>query len=152
MLIRGTSSRASPAGLGAMIVVCTGWPLGSVLSEHPFRLAAGATGFASETLCGGGALMVAAAAAGKRLLSSVPAAAWLALAYLVDFGSLSAFNAYMVLLARVSAGLATSYTFVNPLIALLLGVALGGERVTPWDWLSASVVVAGVVLLLVGRR
>jgi drug/metabolite transporter (DMT)-like permease len=72
-------------------------------------------------------------------------AAWL---YLVVFGSLIAFNAYMVLLARASAGLASSYTFVNPVIAMLLGVGIAGETVTPFEWGSVAVVLAGVVLLM----
>jgi drug/metabolite transporter (DMT)-like permease len=72
-------------------------------------------------------------------------AAWL---YLVVFGSLIAFNAYMVLLARASAGLASSYTFVNPVIAMLLGVGIAGEMVTPFEWGAVAVVLAGVVLLV----
>ena len=72
--------------------------------------------------------------------------------YLVVFGSLLAFNAYMLLLARTSAALASSYTFVNPVIAMLLGVAFGGEAITGFEWVAAAVVVAGVVLLLVKRR
>jgi drug/metabolite transporter (DMT)-like permease len=72
-------------------------------------------------------------------------AAWL---YLVVFGSLIAFNAYMLLLARASAGLASSYTFVNPVIAMLLGVAFAGEHVTGFEWAAVSVVLAGVLLLL----
>jgi drug/metabolite transporter (DMT)-like permease len=76
-------------------------------------------------------------------------AAWL---YLVVFGSLVAFNAYMVLLARASAGLASSYTFVNPVIAMLLGVVIAGETVTPYEWAAVAVVLAGVVLLLQRSR
>jgi drug/metabolite transporter (DMT)-like permease len=74
--------------------------------------------------------------------------------YLVVFGSLIAFNAYMVLLAQASASLAASYTFVNPVIAMLLGVAIAGEVITSFEWLAASVVLVGVVLLLrnTGRR
>ena len=72
-------------------------------------------------------------------------AAWF---YLVVFGSLIAFNAYMVLLARASSGLASSYTFVNPVVAMLLGVAVAGEVVTGFEWLAAGVVLAGVVLML----
>jgi len=75
----------------------------------------------------------------------------LAWAYLVVFGSLLAFNAYMVLLARVSGGLASSYTFVNPVIALLLGVWLAGEVVTAFEWLSTAVILLGVVLLMARR-
>ena len=76
-------------------------------------------------------------------------AAWF---YLVVFGSLIAFNAYMLLLAHASAGLASSYTFVNPVIAMLLGVAVGGEVVTSFEWMAAGVVLLGVVLMLSGQR
>ena len=64
------------------------------------------------------------------------------------FGSLLAFNAYMVLLARTSAGLAASYTFVNPIIAMLLGITFGGETITPFEWAAAGVILSGVILLL----
>jgi drug/metabolite transporter (DMT)-like permease len=64
------------------------------------------------------------------------------------FGSLIAFNAYMWLLAHAPAALASSYTFVNPVIAMLLGVAFAGEVVTAYEWLAVGVVLAGVLLLL----
>jgi drug/metabolite transporter (DMT)-like permease len=152
MLVQGAGFRASPGGLGWMVLACSGWTLGSVLSQRRFHLAHGASGFASQMLGGGAALALAAALAGEKLPAAVPAGAWLAWAYLVVFGSLIAFTAYMILLGRASAGMATSYTYVNPVIALMLGVAVGGEHVTGWEWLSAGVVLAGVVLLLLGRR
>jgi drug/metabolite transporter (DMT)-like permease len=65
---------------------------------------------------------------------------------------LIAFNAYMVLLARTSASLAASYSLVNPVVALLLGVTLGRETVSVWEWFAAGVVLVGVVILFVGRR
>ena len=93
--------------------------------------------------------MLVAIIAGERMdWPPQPLAAW-AWAYLVVFGSLLAFNAYMVLLARTTAGLAASYSFVNPVIALLLGIALGGESVTAGEWAAAGVILAGVVLLVV---
>jgi len=57
-----------------------------------------------------------------------------------------------VLLARTSASLAASYSLVNPVVALLLGVTLGRESVSAWEWLSAGIVLVGVVILFVGRR
>jgi drug/metabolite transporter (DMT)-like permease len=135
-----------------MLVACIGWTAGSVLSQRRLPLAAGAPGFASEMICGGIVLLAVAGLGGERLAGPVPAGVWLAWGYLVVFGSLVAFTAYMVLLGRASPGLATSYTYVNPVIALLLGVALGGEHVTAWEWLSATVVLAGVVLLILSRR
>ena len=76
-------------------------------------------------------------------------AAWL---YLVVFGSLLAFSAYMVLLARASAAVASSYSLVNPVIAMLLGVWLAGETITAPEWTAAGVVLVGVVLMLWGLR
>jgi drug/metabolite transporter (DMT)-like permease len=103
-------------------------------------------------ICGGVVLMLMsllAAESPRWPPDPVAVAAWF---YLVVFGSLIAFNAYMVLLERASSGLASSYTFVNPVIALLLGVAVAGEVVTAFEWGAAGVVLAGVVLLLSGRR
>ncbi|MEO7385634.1 MAG: EamA family transporter [Gammaproteobacteria bacterium] len=152
MLTQGAGFTASPVGLLAMTTACTCWSLGSVLSQRSLPLAAGAMGFASEMLCGGAVLMVLAAATGERMgWPPQPVAAW-AWLYLVVFGSLLAFNAYMVLLARASAGLAASYTFVNPVIAMLLGVAFGGETITTWEWTAAGVVLVGVLLLIARRR
>jgi drug/metabolite transporter (DMT)-like permease len=152
MLVRGQAFTASPAGLAAITIACVSWSLGSVLSHRVFPLAPGAMGFASEMLCGSVLLLLIAGAAGERAeWPPQPLAAW-SWAYLVLFGSLLAFNAYMVRLGRVSAALASSYTFVNPVIALALGISLGGEVVTAFEWAAAAVITAGVVLLVVGRQ
>ena len=148
MLTQGAGFQASPAGLAAIAIACATWSLGSVLSQRALPLAPGATGFASEMLCGGAVLMALSALHGETMAwppQPLAAAAWL---YLVVFGSLIAFNAYMLLLARAPAGLASSYTFVNPVIAMLLGVAFAGEHVTGFEWAAVSVVLGGVLLLL----
>jgi drug/metabolite transporter (DMT)-like permease len=152
MLVRGQAFTASPAGLAAITIACVSWSLGSVLSQQRFRLAPGAMGFASEMLCGSVLLLLVAAAVGEvPEWPPRPLAAW-SWVYLIVFGSLLAFNAYMVLLDRVSAALASSYTFVNPVIALALGISLGGEVVTLFEWAAAAVITAGVLLLVLGRR
>lgn len=152
LLVRGAGFAASPQGLLAQTVAITCWSLGSVLSVHRLPLAPGAMGFASEMLCGGVLLMLLSLAAGEiPTWPPTPGAAW-AWVYLVTFGSLLAFNAYMLLLARAPAALASSYTFVNPVIAMLLGVAIGGEQVSGGEWLATGVIVAGVVLLMWGKR
>ena len=148
MLTRGEGFQASPGGVMAMATACTCWSLGSVLSQRALPLAPGAMGFASEMLCGGAVLMVLAGISGETYRGPPePLALW-AWIYLVIFGSLLAFNAYMVLLAKTSAGLAASYTFVNPVIAMLLGVAFAGETITGYEWAAAGVVLAGVLLLI----
>jgi drug/metabolite transporter (DMT)-like permease len=151
MLTQGASFKASTHGLVAVTLACLTWSIGSVLSQRTLPLAPGAMGFASEMLCGGVVLMGLALLSGESPVwppEPVAAGAWV---YLVVFGSLIAFNAYMVLLAKASAGLASSYAFVNPVIAMLLGVAIAGETVTGFEWAAVAVVLAGVVLL-VGSR
>ena len=148
MLTQGAGFRASGSGLLAITIACVCWSLGSVLSQRRFPLAPGAGGFASEMLCGGAVLMVMAAWRGETLAwppLPVAVAAW---GYLVVFGSLVAFNAYMILLARAPASLAASYSYVNPVIAMLLGVAIAGEVVSTFEWAAAGTVLAGVVLML----
>jgi drug/metabolite transporter (DMT)-like permease len=152
LLVQGQAFTASPTGLAAITIACVSWSLGSVLSQRRFPLAPGAMGFASEMLCGSVLLLVVAFAVGEvPEWPPQPLAAW-SWVYLIVFGSLLAFNAYMVLLGRVSAALASSYTFVNPVIALGLGIWLGGEIVTGFEWAAAAVITAGVVLLVLGRQ
>jgi drug/metabolite transporter (DMT)-like permease len=152
MLTQGAGFQASPTGLIAIIVACTTWSVGSVLSQRNLPLAPGATGFASEMICGGVVMLAMSAIAGETPHWPPQPAAVAAWFYLVVFGSLVAFNAYMVLLANAPAGLASSYTFVNPVIAMLLGVAVANEVVTSFEWMAAGVVLVGVVLMLRGAK
>lgn len=153
LLARGGGFAAEPKGVVYIAIATLCWSLGSVLSTSKFPLANGAAGFASEMLCGGIVLAIMAAVTKEPLpvwpIPAVPAAAWL---YLVVFGSLVAFSSYMYLLAHASAAVATSYAFVNPVIALLLGMAIGGERVTPGEWLATGVILTGVVLILWSKQ
>lgn len=152
LLARGAGIVGSPAGLLAISLACGGWALGSVLSQRGYALAAGATGFASEMLCGGIALLLVSAARGEAWRWPLQPSALMAWIYLVVFGSLIAFNAYMALLARTSAGLAASYSLVNPVVALGLGVTVGRERVSKPEWAAVAVILTAVVLLFLGRR
>lgn len=152
LLARGHSFSASPSGLLAVSVATLSWSTGSVLSLHRFPLAPGSGGFASEMICGGAILLMVSQLVGERFHWPPQPVASLAWMYLVVFGSLIAFTAYMTLLARTGVVLATSYSFVNPVIALLLGVGLGGEVVTHQEWLAAGIVVIGVVTLVVGKQ
>ncbi|MDM0112116.1 EamA family transporter [Variovorax sp. J22R133] len=148
ILTRGSGFQASPVGLFAIAAACITWSIGSVLSQRNLPLAQGAMGFASEMICGGIVLLGMAALDGETFAWPPQPVAVLAWVYLVVFGSLIAFNAYMVLLARASSAVASSYTFVNPVIAMLLGVWIAGEIVTPFEWGAVSVVLSGVLLML----
>jgi drug/metabolite transporter (DMT)-like permease len=157
MLTQGQGYAASLPGLLAISVACLAWALGSVWARHglpgghTLALAPGAAGFASQMVAGGVMLLVASLIAGEAVSWPLDARAVASWAYLVVAGSIVGFSAYMILLQRTSAATASSYTYVNPVIGLLLGVTLGGEVVSGFEWASAAVVLAGVVLLLAGR-
>jgi drug/metabolite transporter (DMT)-like permease len=152
LLAHGAGFAASPAGLVAIASACVAWSVGSVLSQHLFPLATSAVGFSSEMICGGIVLLMMSLLTGESVHwppQSLAAAAWV---YLVVFGSLIAFCAYMVLLGSTSPALASSYSFVNPVVAMLLGVSFGGESITTYEWLVASIIIAGVTAVVLGRR
>lgn len=158
MLTQGQGFGASLPGLLAMGLACTTWSLGTVWALHGLpggrrlALADGPMGYASQMLAGGVLLMAASWALGETpQLPPDPRALW-SWAYLVVAGSLIGFSAYMLLLQRTSATLASTYTFVNPVIGLVLGVTVGGEVVSRGEWFAAAVIAAGVVLLLLGKR
>lgn len=151
LLVRGASFTASPVGLACIAGAAVAWSLGSVLSTTRFPLAPGAAGFASEMLCGGAVLMVLSLVLGEQLQGPPQALALAAWAYLVVFGSLVAFSAYLYLLAHASPAVATSYAFVNPAIALALGVFAGGETPSGGEWIACGVILAGVFLIFRGK-
>ena len=159
LLVRGAGFSAQPVGVACMAGATLCWSLGSVLSssQRPgapplFALAPGAGGFASEMLCGGAVLMLLSLAMGEQPVwppQPLAVAAWL---YLVAMGSLVAFSAYLYLLAHTTPAIATSYCFVNPLIALLLGVVFASEVVTGGEWLACGVILVGVLLIFRGKK
>lgn len=155
LLVRGASFSAAPIGMACIAGATLLWSLGSVLSTARLPLASGPAGFGSEMLCGGAVLMVISLALGEQhqVASNWPfqPAALVAWLYLVVFGSLIAFSAYMYLLANAAPAVATSYAFVNPLIAIFLGAFLAGEHVTRGEWIACGVILMGVFLIFRGK-
>lgn len=157
LLASGQGFGASLPGLMAMALACLTWSLGSVWALHGLpggrrlTLAPGAAGYASQMLAGGALLMALSWLSGETPAWPPTPQALASWAYLVVAGSLLGFSAYMVLLQRTSAALASSYTFVNPVIGLALGVTLGGEAVSAGEWAAAGVVLVGVVVLLLAQ-
>ncbi|MET0504462.1 MAG: EamA family transporter, partial [Luteibacter sp.] len=151
LLSSGAQLSGHPLGLFSLTVAVTFWTLGSVLAQRKLRIAPGAMGFATEMLAGGAAMLVIAFARGEAaqfasLWPPTPPAA-LAMTYLVFAGSLGAFSAYMYLLSKVSSTIAISYAYVNPMIAVLLGVLFAGEVLTLREGIATAVIVGSVVLL-----
>lgn len=158
MLTQGQGFSASLTGLLAISCACIAWVLGSVWAVHGLpggaRLstAPGSMGHASQMLIGGVLLLILSWVVGE--VPSWPPqpralASWI---YLAFAGSLISYTAYMILLERTTPSLAASYTYVNPIVALVLGITLGNELVTSFEWLAVSIVLVGVALLLWRRN
>jgi drug/metabolite transporter (DMT)-like permease len=146
----GGSLRASRAGAIALLVATMSWALGSMWSRH-LELPADLVSPAAQMLAGGGLLVVVGALSGERLPDSIALRPLLALTYLVVFGSWVGFSAYLFLLRRVRPAVATSYAYVNPVIAVFLGVAFAGERIASTEWLAMPVILAGVALVVIAH-
>ena len=102
-------------------------------------------------LAAGVVLMIASMIAGEKLTALPSLSGFLAVGYLALFGSIIAINAYMYLIRNVSPALATSYAYVNPVVAVLLGTGLGGETLSKIEWLALGVIVFAVVLVTLGK-
>ena len=74
------------------------------------------------------------------------------LAYLVVFGSLIGFSTYMWLLRVASPTAVGTYAYINPVVAVLLGVALAGERIPSRAFLAMLVIVSGVAMVSLGGQ
>ncbi len=152
VLMQGASFSASPFSMVCILAATLSWSLGSVLSTTRFPLADGASGFASEMLCGGAVLMAVSLALGEQLVWPPQPEAVMAWLYLVTLGSLVGFSAYLYLLRHATPALASSYAFVNPLIALLLGSAIAGEHLTAGEWVACALILSAVVAIFISRR
>ncbi|MBV7430884.1 MULTISPECIES: EamA family transporter [unclassified Acidovorax] len=127
------------------------WSVGSYASRK-LSLPAPAMAAAAQWLVGGAMGLVAALCFEPvSALGQVSARSWAAWVYLLVFGTLVALNAYLWLLQNTSAALAGSYSFVNPAVALLVGVALGGELLTGWVFAALPLIGAALVLILYGK-
>jgi drug/metabolite transporter (DMT)-like permease len=138
----GSEMRASPGGMLALLSAPIAWAWGSVWSRGR-DLPAPFMSTAAQMLCGGVAMGLLGLALGERITEVPPLRATLAVGYLAAFGSIVGFSAYVWLLHHVRPALATSYAYVNPPIAVLLGALLLGER------FGASAI-GGMVVILAG--
>ncbi|HVL43948.1 MAG TPA: EamA family transporter [Acidovorax sp.] len=143
----------SVTGLGALLAfgapLC--WSIGSYASRR-LSLPAPAMASAAQWFAGGAmGLVVALWFEPLSALGGVSAKSWAAWVYLLVFGTLVALNAYLWLLQNTSAALAGSYSFVNPAVALLVGVALGGELLTGWVFAALPLIAAALAFILYGQ-
>jgi drug/metabolite transporter (DMT)-like permease len=145
VMLLGHDLQASRLGVAVVLGGSICWSLGTVLARR-IEIPPGATGFGAEMLCAGIAGFIVSALAREPWVFSSAFRPWAAWSYLVVFGSLVGFSAFRFLVERVSATLATTYAYVNPPIALLVGWWLGHERFSTQLLLGLPIVLGAVAL------
>jgi drug/metabolite transporter (DMT)-like permease len=133
---------SGPRGLLVLFAPIS-WALGSMLARKT-----GATGFgsaAAQMVAGGGWMLLASVLSGEHLPETISFRAAFAWTYLVTFGSLVGFSAYVYLLGRTRPAVAMSYAYVNPIVAVVLGALIGGEHIGPATLMATALIAAGVM-------
>ena len=138
--------------LGAVIVLLAVflWSIGSLYNRTAPLPSSPLLATAMQMLVGGAALLLLAALFGQwgqLNLAAVSARSWWAFAYLTVFGSLIGFTTFIWLLRVAPTPLVSTYAYVNPLVAILLGHFMGGESLTARILTAAAIIVGSVILI-----
>ncbi|MDP2153782.1 MAG: drug/metabolite exporter YedA [Methylotenera sp.] len=130
-----------------LIFAAASWSFGSVWGKH-LAMPKGLMGAACQMLTGGLALMMVSAYAGETWPAEISSKSWGAMLFLIVLGSLVAYSAYQYLLKTVRPLVASSNTFVNPIVAFAVGVWFASEHVTMVEMVALGVILVGVFLVL----
>ncbi len=151
---RGDGPSVDPVGAVVLLGASLAWASGSLYSRRAPVPESPALSTALPMLAGGAFLTVAGTLAGEWAgfrPEAASARSWLALVYLMTFGSIVGFSAYVWLLRATTPERVSTYAYVNPVVAMVLGWGLAGESLTPPGLVGAAVIV-GSVALIVGKR
>ena len=145
-----SSLSASKLGMVALFVATLAWSFGSIWSRgkdlpSPFMSSA------AQMLCGGVAMCVVGFGIGERFHGVPTMQGLAAFAYLIVFGSIIGFSAYIWLLHHVRPTLVSSYAYINPAIAVALGAWLAGERFGTHELMAMGVILLGVVAITLAK-
>jgi drug/metabolite transporter (DMT)-like permease len=143
--------QASTLGMLLVIVAPILWAAGSVWGTR-LDLPRPAMTTAAELLSGGVLLLALGLASGERIEAVPSAGSVAALLYLIIFGSMIAYSAYVYLLEHTRPAMATSYAYVNPAVAVLLGMTLGAEIVTGPIFIALPLIFGGVAIVTLAQR
>lgn len=141
--------------VGAIVLACLTWTIGSMMTRYGGNPVDPFTGAAIQMLCGGlwligfGALLGEVATVQWERISNTSLAAWW---YLVVAGSLVAFTTFVWLMKHASPTLISTYAYVNPVVAVFLGWLVLNEQIDAWTVLSAAVIVVGVATITWGKQ
>ncbi|MGZ3331807.1 MAG: EamA family transporter [Gemmatimonadaceae bacterium] len=150
----GGHGNVAPLGALVLIIGSLSWAIGSFWSRDAQLPESGLLTTGMEMLGGGALLMIIGALSGEFAqldVHAVSKASAIGLLYLVTFGSLLGFTSYIWLLDKVSPARLGTYAYVNPLVAVMLGWAIAGERLSIRTGVAAAIVICAVALITTAR-
>lgn len=147
--------RADVLGAAALVVASASWAAGSIFSRQAPMPPAPFLSTAMQMLTGGAALLAIGMLSGEPWAfdpAAVSARSLFGWLYLIVFGSIVGFSAYVWLLRASTPAAVSTYAYVNPVVAVLLGWLLAGEELTVRMLVAAAVIVSGVALITLAPR
>lgn len=138
------------AGIIVLASLC--WSLGSFVQPRLWLPRDAFVTAVYEMLCGGMIMILTGFAVGERFTGDYTARTWLALGYLIVFGSMVAFTAYVWLLANAPISLVATYAYINPVVAVFLGWLVLRETVTAPVLVGGGIVVLSVAIVITAER
>lgn len=150
LLNSGGNLSGNPLGAVMILIGSLSWAFGSVYGSR-IELPVGMMAGAIEMLAAGIVLLAASFCTGETLAALPTLSGFVAVGYLAIFGSIIAISAYMYLIRNTTPAVATSYAYVNPVVAVLLGTTFAGEVLSPVEWLALGIIILAVVLVTLGK-
>ena len=130
-----------------LMFAAASWSFGSVLGKH-IAMPAGLMGAACQMLCGGVIALILSVLFGETWPAHISEKSWWAMWFMIVLGSIVAYSAYQWLLKNVRPLVASSNTFVNPIVAFVVGIWLANETVSANEYVALAVILVGVFLIL----
>lgn len=146
--------RVHPLGAAVLVFATLSWAIGSLYSRDVKLVDSPLLTTGMKMLAGGALLLGLGTVTGEwgaLDLAAISLRSWASLLYLIVFGAIVAFTAYLWILRNATLATASTYAYVNPAIAVFLGWALASEAVTPRILVATAVVVGSVVLITLAR-
>ncbi|MEI7998566.1 MAG: drug/metabolite exporter YedA [Candidatus Omnitrophota bacterium] len=143
--------------VGTIVVMMAAfwWAIGSVYARHFDLPASSILATAMEMITGGMILLLFSLIQGEWghvSFSYMSFKSIMAFLYLIVFGSFFGFTAYIWLIQNVGTALASTYAFVNPVVAVFLGCVLAGEKITVQTCFAAAMIILAVILITFGQK
>ena len=148
--ISGSTEKLNPLGVIALLSACLFWATGSLYSKTADLPKSSLMNTGAQMLVGSVSLLIVSLISGELNgwdVSAVSTRSLVGLAYLIFIGSLVGFVSYGWLLQNAPISLVSTYAYVNPIVAVLLGVWFANEALEPRIWLATAIIIGSVIFI-----